>query len=406
MTRMSQDSSTGQLPADNTGEDGSLSAAADGAAGGVVRHDAPVSKSQIRRWRKYLADERAEAAVYRELARRKTGEERQILLDIAAAEARHEQYWQQRLGEHVGLPQAASLKTRLLAVLAKRFGTVFTLALMQSAETRTPYETDADATEQMAADERVHAEVVRGLAARGREKMSGNFRAAVFGLNDGLVSNLALVLGVVGATTDNGLIVLTGVSGLLAGALSMGAGEYISVSSQRELLEASAPDPETSRRLPELDVNENELALVYRARGMAIDEAEEKARHLLDQVAASRSKPALEDTGRLGDVIGAVAQDTDNEIVGSGMAAAISSFLFFATGAAIPVLPFFFGLATSTAAIVSGVLVGIALLCTGAIVGMLGGVSPLRKAIIQLAIGLGAAAVTYGLGSVLGVQLG
>ncbi len=114
-------------------------------------------------------------------------------------------------------------------------------------ETRSPYLTDVDATVAMGADERIHEEVVRALAARGRNRLSGTFRAAVFGANDGLVSNLALVLGISGSGVDNHIVLLTGLAGLLAGALSMGAGEYVSVRSQRELLEASAPGGGGSR---------------------------------------------------------------------------------------------------------------------------------------------------------------
>ena len=126
----------------------------------------------------------------------------------------------------------------------------------------------------MAADERIHEEVVRGLAARGRARVSGTFRAAVFGANDGLVSNLALVLGVIGGGVTTSTVLLTGLSGLLAGALSMGAGEFVSVRSQRELLAASVPTPGTPPSvLPHLDVDANELALVYRARGMEPVEA-------------------------------------------------------------------------------------------------------------------------------------
>ena len=159
-------------------------------ASSAATSTAPTRK-QIKRWQRYLANERAEAAVYRELALKKQGEEREILLGIAEAEARHEEHWRTLLGDHVGMPRRPDYSTLLMGFLAKRFGSVFTLALMQSAEARTPYEKDDDATDQMTADERIHAEVVRGLAAKSREKMSGNFRAAVFGANDGLVSNLA-----------------------------------------------------------------------------------------------------------------------------------------------------------------------------------------------------------------------
>ncbi|WP_217442258.1 VIT1/CCC1 transporter family protein, partial [Myxococcus sp. CA039A] len=137
------------------------------------------------------------------------------------------------------MPVRPDRSTRAMAWMARRFGSVFVLAMMQTAETRSPYASDEDATEQMKADEAIHAEVVRGLAARGREQISGDFRAAVFGANDGLVSNLALVLGVMASGVPSNVVLLTGISGLLAGALSMGAGEFISVKSQNELLEAS-----------------------------------------------------------------------------------------------------------------------------------------------------------------------
>ena len=152
---------------------------------------------------------------------------------------------------------------------------------MQRAEGRSPYETDVDATDRMAADERIHGEVLRGLAARGRQRLSGTFRAAVFGANDGLVSNLALVLGIGATGVDAKTILFTGLAGLLAGALSMAAGEYVSVRSQRELLQSTQPDPESQSALPHLDVDANELALVYRARGMQPPEAEQHARTVL-----------------------------------------------------------------------------------------------------------------------------
>ena len=240
------------------------------------------SSSQVRRWRQYLADERAEAAVYRDIASRRTGEEREILLALAEAEGRHEQHWLDLLGDDVGKPRRGDLRTRILGVLARRFGSVFVLALAQRAEARSGYDDDADATPTMAADEAIHEEVVRGLATRGRNRISGTFRAAVFGANDGLVSNLALVLGIGASGASTSTVLLTGLAGLLAGALSMGAGEYVSVRSQRELLEASRPGQAARRdALPHLDVDANELALVYRARGMEPDEAQARADQVL-----------------------------------------------------------------------------------------------------------------------------
>ena len=298
-----------------------------------LRSDTAAPRADVRRWRRYLADERAEAAVYRNLAARRSGEEREILAALAEAEGRHEQHWLDLLGDDVGRPRRGSLRTRVLAALAKRFGSVFVLALMQRAEDRSPYADDVDATAQMAADERIHGEVVRGLANRGRMRLSGTFRAAVFGANDGLVSNLALIIGISASGADRHFVLLSGIAGLLAGALSMGAGEYVSVRSQRELLEASAPHPEAGRAVADLDVDANELALVYRARG--------HVRGRGDRARRRRCCPASASGGRR-PVRPAVADD--HEAVGTGLSAAVSSFCFFASGAIIPVLPFLFGM--------------------------------------------------------------
>jgi VIT1/CCC1 family predicted Fe2+/Mn2+ transporter len=346
--------------------------------------------AEIRRWRKYLADERAEAAVYRDLAARRDGEEREILLALADAEARHETHWLGLLGEHAGPVRPPRIHSRVLGWFARRFGSVFVLALAQRAESRSPYEADADATPAMAADERIHGEVVRGLATRGRNRMSGTFRAAVFGANDGLVSNLALVLGIGATGVSTPVILATGLAGLLAGALSMGAGEYVSVRSQRELLAASNPDPGAREVLPHLDVNANELSLVYRARGMSEVEAMVHAAEVLGDLSVEHT---------------AVAAVDQHEEIGSAWGAASSSFLFFASGALIPVLPYLFGITGYTAVLIAAVLVGLALLTTGAVVGILSGASPLKRALRQLAIGYGAAAATYLLGLAFGASI-
>jgi VIT1/CCC1 family predicted Fe2+/Mn2+ transporter len=375
------------------------------------------TRRQLNRWRRYLADERAEGAVYRELARQRTGEEREILLGIAEAESRHEEYWRARLGDDIGLPRQASLKTRLTAWMARRFGSVFVLALLQSAESRNHYLSDEDATEQMAADEAIHAEVVRGLAARGRAKMSGDFRAAIFGANDGLVSNLALLLGMFGAGAGPSTMLTAGIAGLLSGALSMAAGEYVSVTSQKELLEASTPDPNTSTAVPKLDVDRNELELVYRARGMDADAAGRKARQVFAELsrlrelgevgdaAGEESEAELAGGWEGGDPVGTgdIPESAVAEDGGSGLSAAVSSFLCFGVGALVPVLPLILGLAGLPAIVVAGVLVGVVLLVTGALVGLLSGMSPWKRALRQLAIGAGAAAVTFTLGSLFDV---
>lgn len=350
-------------------------------------------EADLRRWRRHLANERAEAAVYRDLALKYDGEEREILAAIAAAEERHEQHWLTLLGDRVGQPVRADLGTRTLAFLARHFGSVFVLALVQRFEARASYDRDDDATATMAADEQIHEEVIRALAARGRDRLSGSFRAAVFGANDGLVSNLALILGVSASGVSTHTVLVTGLAGLLAGALSMGAGEYVSVSSQRELLEASAPSPHVGSALTQLDVNANELELVYRARGMSPEEARSHADDVLLEAGTGGHDHAGAGMER-------------HEAIGTGLGAAVSSFLFFATGALIPVLPYLFGLTGATAVVTAAALVGIALLATGVIVGLLSGAPPVRRALRQLMIGYGAAGITYLLGLLVGGGVG
>ena len=257
----------------------------------------------------------------------------------------------------------------------------------------------------MQADEHIHAEVIRSLAAKSRETLAGTFRAAVFGANDGLVSNLALVLGVAASGMEARTVLLTGVSGLLAGALSMAAGEWVSVRSQRELLDASIPDPDAHQAVPDLDVNANELALVFRARGEAEAEAEAHAA----QVFAKLAKPATGESGAIAvrAALGSAAESEGaGEQVGTPMRAALSSFAFFAVGAFAPLIPYLMG-ATGTAAIIAAaVIVGLALLFTGGVVGVLSGQSPAPRALRQLLVGYGAAGVTYLLGFLFGTTLG
>ncbi|SDH29586.1 VIT1/CCC1 transporter family protein [Microbacterium pygmaeum] len=348
-----------------------------------------------RRWERYLVNERAEARVYRQLAARREGEEREILTALADAEGRHEAHWLHLLGgEPARLPRPDA-GTVVLAWMARRFGSIFVLALAQNAEARSPYESDPFATPAMAADEKIHHEVVRGLAARGRRRLSGTFRAAVFGANDGLVSNLALILGIGATGVAPQFVLFSGIAGLLAGALSMGAGEFVSVRSQRELLEATEPNDYADDALPHLDLDANELALVYRTRGMPQPEALERAR-LVVTAAQGGAAPVPRSADRA----------AEDDVVGSAWSAALSSFLFFASGAIIPVLPWIFGLSGLAAVVTALLLVGMALMATGAMVGLLSGGPPLRRALRQLLIGYGAAAVTYVLGWVFGVSVG
>ena len=364
------------------------------------------SPAQIRRWRHYLADELAEARIYQHLADRTPGKHGEILHQVAVAEGRHAEHWRRLLGPHAEKSGRPSVRSRALMFLAKHFGTVFVLALLQRAESRSPYREDPDATEAMAADEAVHEEIIRALATDGRTRLSGNFRAAVFGANDGLVSNLALIMGIGATGVSSSIVMVSGIAGLLAGALSMGAGEYVSVRSQRELLDASRPTQVTLSVAPDLDLDANELTLIYRARGMSEEAAEHRAAERLGhfdcdcdpslsfqdadtRAALSKDRVETDDVAR---------ETEDNRELGTDLGAAASSFCFFASGAIIPILPYFFGLGGGTALLVGMLLVGLALLFTGGCVGLLSGASPLKRGLRQLGIGYGAAIATYLLG--------
>lgn len=361
------------------------------------------SRAQIKRWRKHLAEERMEARTYRDLSERRTGEERAVLLQLEEAERRHEEYWLARLGDHALPAPKPPLRTRAASVLAHLFGTIFILAMAQRAEQRSARDVDDDVPAHMQADEHIHAEVIRSLAAKSRETLAGTFRAAVFGANDGLVSNLALVLGVAATGMEPHVVLLTGISGLLAGALSMAAGEWVSVRSQRELLDASIPDPDAHQAVPDLDVDANELALVFRARGESEEEAERHAK----QVFARLAKPATGESGAIAvrAALGGPESDGAGDQVGTPTKAALSSFMFFAVGAFFPLIPYLLGMTGLAAIVVAAVIVGVALLFTGGMVGILSGQSPLPRALRQLVVGFGAAGVTYLLGWLFGTSV-
>ena len=305
----------------------------------MEQHDhrpAPRHPADRARWKRYLADERAEAAVYRELAARREGEEREILLALAAAEGRHEAHWLAKLGgDDDGMPRA-DLRTRVLAGLARRFGSIFVLALAQRAEARSPYSTDPHATAAMAADERIHGEVVadspRAVAAASRERSAPRCSART---TDSCRTSRSCSASARRACPPPWCCSRAS-RGLLAGALSMGAGGVRLGPVAARTARGVGPDPTARDALGDLDIDANELALVYRARGMDQQDAAEQAALVIARVQAAERLQAPTDA------IGTV--EHDDEAIGTGLSAAISSFLFFASGALIPVLPYLFGM--------------------------------------------------------------
>jgi vacuolar iron transporter family protein len=367
--------------------------------------------SKAQQFRSHWADEMDGAAMYRALAERADGEQREIFLDLADAEERHAAHWAAKLVE-LGepAPQPArhrpGAKTRLLGWLARRFGSRAVLPIVQRAEVADAghYDGVADATAAMATDERIHARVLAGLTPAGaraggimrgerwhRGDASGALRAAIFGVNDGLVSNLALVMGVTGGTGDRRLILLAGLAGLLAGAFSMGAGEYISVTSQRELFEREiALEAEEIEAMP--DEEANELALIYRAKGVGREEAEAMAARIMGDRATALDTMAREELG------------LNPDELGSPWGVAASSFASFAAGALVPVLPWL--VAAGTAAFAASLVLSVlALFLVGAGISLLTGRPLIQSGARQLLVGGLAAAATFGIGRLIGVSV-
>jgi VIT1/CCC1 family predicted Fe2+/Mn2+ transporter len=220
----------------------------------------------------------------------------------------------------------------------------------------------------------------------------GNLRATVFGINDGLVSNAALVMGVAGSGAAPSIVLMTGAAGLLAGALSMAAGEYVSVRSQRDMYEYQISlEKEELAEYPEEEAEE--LALIYEARGMDIEQARTFARSLLGNPDHALDVLAREELG------------LNPDDLGSPLGAASSSFLAFALGAVIPLAPFLIGLPAHS---VMGWTIGvtaIALAAVGMLISLFTGRNAWLGAARMVAIGGGAGVIAWLVGSWLGVAL-
>ncbi len=374
-----------------------------------------------RRWRRLLASERDAAALYERLASAETGERREIFLELAQTERRHAAHWANKLsasGQRVPAPGPASLRTRILGRVARRFSTSSVLPLIERAERLDAgmYDDVADAGPEMAGDERQHAATLASLrtgnaVAAGQKPRtspsdqngrrvdcprgggrSGTLRAAVFGVSDGLVSNTALVMGIAGSGAARSTILLAGIAGLLAGSFSMAAGEYVSMASQRDMYSREISlEEEELREHPEEE--RDELVLIYRAKGLTRQQAEEVADRVMSNRAIALDTLAREELG------------LDPDELGSPWKAAASSLLAFAAGASVVVLPYLF-LAGAPALIAAITLAVLALTAVGAGTGILNGRSPVIGAARQLVAGVLAAAVTYGAGAALGTTVG
>jgi VIT1/CCC1 family predicted Fe2+/Mn2+ transporter len=373
------------------------------------------TRKDIRRYLRNFQNEIDGAAQYRAMAEgeREAGMA-QVYRDLAAIEERHARFWRGEL-EKAGAPVThtprPSWRARVLIAVARRFGASAVLPTVAAQERagRNVYAAQPEtAKTRMTAQERTHARVLAALVARakgvegpelarmeGRHRAVGGnvLRAAVLGANDGLCSNLSLVMGVAGASASSRVLLVTGLAGLLAGACSMALGEWVSVTSSHELAAKEiAEEKEELEHTPE-DERE-ELQLIYEAKG--IEKAEAKA--LSEQLIAD-PKTAL----------GVLAREElgldPNDLGGNPNAAAATSFLLFALGAVIPVAPYF-ALSGARALFTSVGASGLALVLIGGAITVFTGRPVWLSAGRQLVLGFAAAGVTFGIGKLLGVTLG
>jgi VIT1/CCC1 family predicted Fe2+/Mn2+ transporter len=372
-----------------------------------------MENDEIKRYLENWSDETNSATLYRALADTAKDERMaEVYRRLAEVEVKHADKWVDLLKQN-GLSAPAfrpSWRTRILLWLGKHFGAEMILPSIQAMEQKggDSYNMQPEAAE-MVKDERSHARLVNQITRtmrggfeggalaqlEGRHRATGGnaLRAAVLGANDGLVSNLSLVMGVAGATMDNRSILIAGLAGLLAGAFSMALGEWLSVQSSRELYShqikietmeiSQAPDEET-----------DELALIYEARGLEKDIAKNLATQIMAKPESAVDTLAREELGINPDELG-----------GSAWEAAITSFVLFAIGAIIPVSAFM--LFNGIHAVIISILLSVAgLFLIGAITSLFTGRSVLFSGSRMVIFGLLAAAITFGIGKLIGVSVG
>jgi VIT1/CCC1 family predicted Fe2+/Mn2+ transporter len=340
----------------------------------------------LEHWR----DEMGSAFLYQVLADVERGTPREALFrDLARAAEEQAAVWaESALHEGRALPTyAPDPRTRIVAALLRRVGPRRMRHVLAAMKVR-----GLSVYSGAVVGHEMPTSVGEVGARHAGAGSGGNLRAAVFGVNDGLVSNASLILGVAGASSQSGVILLSGVAGLLAGAFSMAAGEYISVRSQRELFESQIGlERDELGKYPQEEAAE--LALIYAARGVPQDEA----RRLADRMIA--------DPDRALDTLAREELGLNPDDLGSPVGAAAFSFVSFGIGASIPLAPFLFLVGTQALVLAIG-LASLSLFCVGATLSLFTGTRALWGGLRMLLLGGAAGAATFGIGSLLGVSLG
>jgi VIT1/CCC1 family predicted Fe2+/Mn2+ transporter len=332
-------------------------------------------------------EEKQSAWLYTQVAAAETDPRMQkLFLSLAdAAEAQAKQW----TAADSNLQFTPPLRARVVASLARTFKPRHLRPMLAAMKIRglSAYDSVSfDAAHAMPAN-------VSDIGRRHKGFGGGNLRAAVFGVSDGLVSNTSLLMGVAGAAASNNALITTGVAGLLAGALSMAAGEYTSVRSQREMYEYQIGlEKDELDEYP--DEEAEELALIYEARGMPLSRAREVSKELMRDPKHALDVLAREELGL----------NPDN--LGSPWGAAFFSFIAFATGALIPLLPFLIGAGKASALLIAAISAGVALLAVGGTLSLFSGRSAVYGALRMVFIGGSAGVVTYLIGSLFNATVG
>ena len=363
-------------------------------------------KDPVARYRRYLEAELEAVVLYSGLADAEKDPDRAaVFRRLADMEVGHAKRWAEKLGlasvdVHAFRP---GFRVRLLTWAARRFGTrrVLPLVLRIEGADTDMYAGDPEATD-IIKEERGHTRSLRALASpkthsdldsglRQGSGASGTLRAAVLGFNDGVVSNFSLVMGVSGGTSVPGIILLAGIAGLVAGAFSMAAGEYVSMRAQKDRYEHLLQvEREELEEFPEEE--KEELVLIYQAKGLTKQEATTLADRIMQNPEAALDTMAREELG------------LDPAQLGSPWGAATSSFVAFAAGAFIPVFPHLISEGNFAFAL-SGILSAVTLGGVGALLSALSGKHVLWGGVRMLIIGLSAAALTFGVGTLVGRTL-
>jgi VIT1/CCC1 family predicted Fe2+/Mn2+ transporter len=341
-------------------------------------------------------EEQRSAYLYRACADAEAGTPRADLFSRLAVEAEAQAaIWRAQLtasGKPAPPPFEPDLRTRVVVRMVDMFGPRRLRGILAAMKVRGMAIYSPRAPEGMGGSG--HLAPLPGAVERRHRGLGGggNLRAAVFGINDGLVSNASLIFGVAGASSDPHVVILTGVAGLTAGALAMATGEFVSGQSKRELYEYQIGlERDELAEYPEAEAQE--LALIYKAKGLSTADAQRLSRKLLSDPETALDTLAREELG------------LNPDELGSPWGAAISSFLSFAGGAALPLLPFLFS-TPARALPLAAVITGLTLFIVGATLSLFTGRNALASGMRMLLLGAAAAAVTYGVGNLLGVSAG